>query len=214
MRQGTKFDVVLAKDAKLTDGFHAYKAGRNLRWTDGYAALPIQAFARFEGPIEVVLTWPRPRSIRIAKAAARGWWRKRLVGAIRVRSDPRETFRDPLQGVTASLPIRIGLSNSSSIEHRSVGTLLARADPVSASPLSTTRPGSAIRPQLCAPAAGSRAASVVKATQDKHIWGRFGIRVKSGHKTISNGSGWGSRASGRSVISRTNRPKRRICSRI
>ena len=44
--------------------------------------------------------------------------------------------------------------------------------------------------------------------------GRFGIRVKSGHKAISNGSGCGSRGSGRSVISRTNRPKRRICSRI
>jgi tetratricopeptide (TPR) repeat protein len=45
-------------------------------------------------------------------------------------------------------------------------------------------------------------------------WGWFGIRAKSGHKGISNGSGWGSRGSGRSVISRTNRPKRRICSRM
>jgi hypothetical protein len=55
VRQGTKFDVVLAKDARLTDGFHEYEAEGNLRWTDGYAALPIEAFTRFKGAMEVVL---------------------------------------------------------------------------------------------------------------------------------------------------------------
>jgi antigen 43 len=55
VRQGTKFDVVLAKDTRLTDGFHAYEAEGNLRWTDGYAAVPIEAFARFMGAMEVVL---------------------------------------------------------------------------------------------------------------------------------------------------------------
>jgi hypothetical protein len=55
VRQGTKFDVVPAEDARLTDGFHPYEAAGNLRWTDGYAALPIEAFTRFTGAMEVVL---------------------------------------------------------------------------------------------------------------------------------------------------------------
>ncbi|MDR3530253.1 MAG: hypothetical protein P4L90_06845, partial [Rhodopila sp.] len=56
VRQGTKFELVQAADARLTDGFHEYEDTGALRWTDGYAALPIGAFAPFTGPMEVVLT--------------------------------------------------------------------------------------------------------------------------------------------------------------
>ena len=50
-------------------------------------------------------------------------------------------------------------------------------------------------------------------------WGRFGIRVKSGHKPFlsrsprSKGSGWGSSGSGRLVMSSEYLPKRRTCFR-
>ena len=56
VRQGTKFELVLAKDRRLTNGFHAYEDAGSLRWTNGYAALPVDAFARFVGEIEVVVT--------------------------------------------------------------------------------------------------------------------------------------------------------------
>ena len=55
VRQGTRFVALRADNARLTDGFHAYEAARSLRWTDGYAALPVEAFARFNGGVEVVL---------------------------------------------------------------------------------------------------------------------------------------------------------------
>jgi hypothetical protein len=55
VRQGTKFVVLKADDAKLTDGFHAYESAKDLRWTDGNAALPPETFARFTSSIEVVL---------------------------------------------------------------------------------------------------------------------------------------------------------------
>src|SRR5271163_4160724 len=47
-------------------------------------------------------------------------------------------------------------------------------------------------------------------------WGnnKLKIRVKSGHKAISNGSGCGLSGFGRFSMSRANLPKRRICSRI
>lgn len=56
VRQGTKFEIVLAKDVRLSDGFHAYEDAVNLRWTDGFAALPVDIFAQFSGGVEVVLT--------------------------------------------------------------------------------------------------------------------------------------------------------------
>ena len=34
-------------------------------------------------------------------------------------------------------------------------------------------------------------------------WGKLRIRVKSGHKASSNGSGWGLRGAGRTSMSRT-----------
>jgi antigen 43 len=56
VRQGTKFEVALANDSRLTDGFHAYETEDDQRWTDGCATIPIEMFARFEGAVEVVLT--------------------------------------------------------------------------------------------------------------------------------------------------------------
>ncbi len=45
---------------------------------------------------------------------------------------------------------------------------------------------------------------------EKPFWGKVGIRVKMGHRAVLNGSGFGSRGGGSSVISRAKRPKRRI----
>jgi hypothetical protein len=55
VRKGTKFEVLKANDARLADGFHAYEAADDLRWTDGLATLPMEPFARFNGGVEVVL---------------------------------------------------------------------------------------------------------------------------------------------------------------
>lgn len=52
------------------------------------------------------------------------------------------------------------------------------------------------------------------ATYDQANRGRFGIRVKSGHKGCSKGSGWGSSGPGRSSISSVYLPKRRMCFRM
>jgi len=43
---------------------------------------------------------------------------------------------------------------------------------------------------------------------------QFRIRVKSGHKAFSNGSGCGSRGPGRFSMSRAYCPKRRMCARV
>src|SRR5208337_4510100 len=48
----------------------------------------------------------------------------------------------------------------------------------------------------------------------RHSWGKLKIRVKSGHKAVSNGSGCGLSGFGRSSMSSANRPNRRMCSRI
>ena len=56
VRQGTKFEVALAQDARLTDGFHAYETKDDQRWTDGCATIPIEMFTRFKGVVEVVIT--------------------------------------------------------------------------------------------------------------------------------------------------------------
>ena len=49
---GTKFRVIEASDATLTDGFHAFEAANGFRWTDGDAAVPIELFAGFAGSVE------------------------------------------------------------------------------------------------------------------------------------------------------------------
>jgi hypothetical protein len=55
IRQGTRFMLLDAADERLTVGFHAYEADSRLRWTDGYAELPTNAFARFDNGAEVML---------------------------------------------------------------------------------------------------------------------------------------------------------------
>jgi Hint domain len=57
VRRDTKFEVLKANDPRLMDGFHDYEATDDLRWTNGYAALPAGVFARFQGGgVEIVLT--------------------------------------------------------------------------------------------------------------------------------------------------------------
>jgi hypothetical protein len=53
-RQGTQSAILEANDPRLEDGFHDEADGA-LRWTNGYAALPAEPFAQFNGPVEVVL---------------------------------------------------------------------------------------------------------------------------------------------------------------
>jgi hypothetical protein len=55
MRQGTRFRTFPARDPRLTEGFHAFEADHDFRWTDGDAILPTELFAGFSGPFEVVL---------------------------------------------------------------------------------------------------------------------------------------------------------------
>jgi hypothetical protein len=55
IRQGAKFMLLDADDDRLTTGFHGYEPDDNLRWTEGYAELPIEAFARFDKGAEVEL---------------------------------------------------------------------------------------------------------------------------------------------------------------
>ena len=55
VRQGTRFRVVEADDAMLTEGFHAFEPEPGLRWTDGDAAIPAELFKGFSGQIELVI---------------------------------------------------------------------------------------------------------------------------------------------------------------
>ena len=55
IRQGSKFMLFDAGDERLTAGFHDYEPTDNLRWTNGHAQLPIDAFARFDKGAEVML---------------------------------------------------------------------------------------------------------------------------------------------------------------
>ena len=55
IRQGAKYMLIDACDERLTQGFHDYEPADNLRWTNGYAELPIQAFARFDKGAQVML---------------------------------------------------------------------------------------------------------------------------------------------------------------
>jgi antigen 43 len=55
IQQGAKFMLINADDERLTAGFHDYEPVENIRWTDGYAELPIQAFARFDEGAEVAV---------------------------------------------------------------------------------------------------------------------------------------------------------------
>ena len=55
VRQGTRFRVVAADDARLSDGFHAFEAANGYRWTDGDAVLHAELLAGFTGSLELVL---------------------------------------------------------------------------------------------------------------------------------------------------------------
>ena len=55
VRQGTNCKLIEADDSRLAGGFHSYEPTDDLRWTDGHAKLPIEAFTRFKGSVEVVL---------------------------------------------------------------------------------------------------------------------------------------------------------------
>jgi hypothetical protein len=48
VQQGAKFMVFNGEDERLTAGFHDYEPSDRLRWTEGYAELPVEAFARFD----------------------------------------------------------------------------------------------------------------------------------------------------------------------
>ncbi|WP_158928780.1 Hint domain-containing protein [Acidisphaera sp. S103] len=53
--QSWKFMFLDADDDRLTAGFHDYEPSNRLRWTDGHAHLPIEAFAQFDSGAEVIL---------------------------------------------------------------------------------------------------------------------------------------------------------------
>lgn len=55
LRQGTRFRLIEADDATLTNGFHAFEPEAGLRWTDGDATIPAELFQGFSGHIELVI---------------------------------------------------------------------------------------------------------------------------------------------------------------
>jgi hypothetical protein len=80
VRQGTRFRAVDANDVRLNHGFHAFEVCNGFRWTNGNAVLPLEVFAEFVGPVELVLqvgcsaqyaaTPPQPTVRPTNKAAA------------------------------------------------------------------------------------------------------------------------------------------------
>jgi hypothetical protein len=55
VRQGVRFCTAGASDALLRQGFHAFEADNDLRWTDGEAVVPTALLDRFTGPLEIVV---------------------------------------------------------------------------------------------------------------------------------------------------------------
>jgi len=55
VRAGSRFRTLRAGDPTLTEGFHAFEADAGVRWTDGDAVVPQDAFAGFAGPCEVIV---------------------------------------------------------------------------------------------------------------------------------------------------------------
>ncbi len=55
LRRGTKFQTIEASDSRLEQGFHAYEADNDMRWTNGDAVLPAGLVPRFRGPFEVAV---------------------------------------------------------------------------------------------------------------------------------------------------------------
>jgi adhesin HecA-like repeat protein len=54
-RQGTRVRTITASDSRLTDGFHAFEADNDIRWTNGDAVLPTGLLDDFDIPCEIVL---------------------------------------------------------------------------------------------------------------------------------------------------------------
>jgi Hint domain len=55
VRQGTRLQTLEANDSRLLDGFHAFEADNDFKWSNGDARLPAGIFADFVGPLEVVV---------------------------------------------------------------------------------------------------------------------------------------------------------------
>ncbi len=55
MSHSWKLKVLDAADERLISGFHGYEPSGRLRWTNGHAALPIEAFDRFDNGAEMKL---------------------------------------------------------------------------------------------------------------------------------------------------------------
>jgi hypothetical protein len=54
--RGAQIRTIEAEDALMTDGFHAYEADNDIRWTDGDAGVPHGLFESFAGgPLEITL---------------------------------------------------------------------------------------------------------------------------------------------------------------
>ncbi|HET6309268.1 MAG TPA: DUF4347 domain-containing protein [Rhodopila sp.] len=53
--QGAQYMLLVADDQRLAAGFHGYEPTDHLRWTDGYAELPIDAFVRFSKGAAMIL---------------------------------------------------------------------------------------------------------------------------------------------------------------
>jgi Hint domain len=54
--QGRKLRLVEAADELLADGFHPFEQDDAIRWTKGYAELPVELFDDFDGSIQIELT--------------------------------------------------------------------------------------------------------------------------------------------------------------
>jgi hypothetical protein len=55
IQQGSQFTLFDSADERLTEGFHEYEPADRLRWTNGYAELPVAMFAELEVGAELIL---------------------------------------------------------------------------------------------------------------------------------------------------------------
>jgi len=62
VRKGTRFRTIEARDACLSQGFHAFEPNTGFRWTDGDAAVPSALFAGFKDLRRMVALMRQPRT--------------------------------------------------------------------------------------------------------------------------------------------------------
>ena len=55
LEQYPRSALIEADNERLTTGFHDYEAAEHIRWTNGYAELPIEAFARFPTGLDLTV---------------------------------------------------------------------------------------------------------------------------------------------------------------